>query len=226
MLSRPWRKLAYRSRHRGLTPGARRETLGSQAEAAAAAAGGHLCSAARTVFIPQGLTVDAVARVRRRRRRDPLDDAAAGSPIAASRSVGQWSRTTRSHTASRSNPDDVASPSAPPERPRVRRFETDDMAVGPASMRCGYPTTTTRGTTSRAKPVRVVGHRRARRGHQPPRDDGSDVPDHPHPPGDHRPGGGHQRRHAPGTLQPGRRLRRGAQRAHPRRSLARGRGAA
>ena len=71
--------------------------------------------------------------------------------------------------------------------------------------------------------LRVVGDRRAGRGDEPPGHDRRHLPDGPHPPGRDRAGRGHQRRAARGPLQPRRRQRRGAQRAHPRRSLARGR---
>ena len=59
----------------------------------------------------------------------------------------------------------------------------------PVSSACGSPTTTTRGTTSRAEPVRLVRHRRAlagdraRAGHHR-----RDLPDRPHPPGADRAG--------------------------------------
>ena len=71
--------------------------------------------------------------------------------------------------------------------------------------------------------LRVVGDRRARRGDLAAGDHRRDLPDGPHPPGGHRPGRGDQRRAARGALHARRRQRRGAQRAHPRRPLARGR---
>ena len=77
------------------------------------------------------------------------------------------------------------------------------------------------------EPVRLVGDRRARRaapGMQV--DHRRHLPDGPHPPGDRRPGRGDHRGAARGPLRARRRHRRGAQRAHPRRPLARGRRAA
>ena len=71
--------------------------------------------------------------------------------------------------------------------------------------------------------LRVVGDRRARAGDVAAGDHRGDLPDRAHPSRDHRPGRRDQRRAARGPLQPRPRQRRGAQRAHPRRSLAGGR---
>ena len=74
------------------------------------------------------------------------------------------------------------------------------------------------------EPVRVVGDRRAGRGHDAAGDDRGDLPDRADPPRDHRPGRGDQRPAARGPIRPRRRHRRSAERADPRRQLAAGRG--
>ena len=75
--------------------------------------------------------------------------------------------------------------------------------------------------------VRLVGDRRAVAGRaRDARHDGRHLPDGAHPSRDHRPGGRDLDGAARGALLARRRIRRGAQRAHPGRPLARGRRAA
>ncbi len=78
------------------------------------------------------------------------------------------------------------------------------------------------------QPIRLVDDRSDCAGHTGPDegDHGGDLPDRPHPSRDHRPGRCHLGGAARRQLLPRRRQRRGAQRAHPRRPLARGRRAA
>ena len=71
--------------------------------------------------------------------------------------------------------------------------------------------------------LRLVDHRRALPGHEPAGHHRRHLPHRADPPGDRRPGSRHERGSARGSLHPRGRQRGGAQRAHPRRPLARGR---
>ena len=143
----------------------------------------------------------AAARVRRRRR--AVRGARVVPPCASATSCPARSTAPRARRAGAAGPR---------RRPRP---PVDLRPLPPVERRAGR------------EPVRLVGDRRARTARaRHARHDRGDVPDGAHPPGDHRPGRGHVGGAARGPLRARRRQRRGAQRAHPRRRLARGRRAA